>query len=148
MNLTDDLRGSRVTLTRAAELASMHPAHFRRLIRRGIFPKPKRTAKGRPYFDFDLLVRVAVILSSGIAENSEEVLFYRRHGRKQTIRHLRKPQPSDPYLKELAQCLRQVGASKEQLSPENLNAILVDAFGTKRPDLEEALPIFIQRLFP
>jgi hypothetical protein len=147
MNLSDDLKGSRVTLTRAAELASMHPAHFRRLIRRGIFPKPKRTAKGRPYFDYDLLARVAEILRSGIAENGQEIVFYRK-GKKPAVRHLRKPQSSDPYLKELTQCLRQMGASKEKLCPENLNAILVDAFGKKRPDLEEALPIFIQRLFP
>jgi DNA-binding transcriptional MerR regulator len=148
MNLTDDLRGSRVTLTRAAELAGMHPAHFRRLIRQGVFPKPKKTAKGRPYFDYDLLSRVAEILSSGIAANGQEVLFYRRKNSKPAVRHLRRLQPPDPYLKELAQCLRQMGASKEQLSPERLDAILVDAFGKKRPDLSVSLPVVIQRLFP
>jgi hypothetical protein len=101
MHLKDDLKGSRVTLTRAAELAGMHPAHFRRLIRQGIFPKPRKTAKGRPYFDYDLLARVAGILSTGVGQNGQEVLFYRRKGSKPAVRHVPKPQPPDNHLASL-----------------------------------------------
>jgi hypothetical protein len=146
MNLTDDLKGSRVTLTRAAELASMHPAHFRRLIRQGVFPKPRRTAKGRPYFDYDLLARVAEIVSSGIAENGQEVVFYRRKGSKPAVRHLRRLQPPDPYLKTLADGLRGLGIPREQLTEEHLKAVVEAAFGKNRPDMPTALPAIMRRL--
>jgi hypothetical protein len=146
MNLTDDLRGSRLTLIRAAELAGMHPAHFRRLIRQGIFPKAKKTAKGRPYFDYELLARVAEMLTSGIGANGQEVLFYRRKNSKPAVRHLRRLQPPDPYLKTLAEGLRGLGISREQLTDENLKAVVEAAFGKERPDLPTAIPVIMRRL--
>jgi hypothetical protein len=41
-----DLDGARLNVSRTAELISMEAGHFRRLIRRGVFPAPKRTSKG------------------------------------------------------------------------------------------------------
>jgi len=63
MELTEDLQGARIGVAQAAELANMHPSHFRRLVRSGVFPKPKRTAKSRPYFDYELLTRIAEVLN-------------------------------------------------------------------------------------
>ena len=47
MRLTPDLEGARVTVARAAELAGMHPAHFRRLCRRRVLPAMSKLAAAK-----------------------------------------------------------------------------------------------------
>jgi len=145
MKLSDALRGARVTIVKAAELANMHPSHFRRLIRRGIFPKPKRTAKGQPYFDYDLLVCVSKVLRTGIGANGEEVTFYRR--RKKTNQPIRsRRNEADPYLKDLASILTQLGYRTHEITPAKLRASLKAAFGEKSPPVEIAVPKLIPYL--
>jgi len=150
MRIPDELNGARITVVRAAELASMHPAHFRRLVRRGVFPAPKRTAKGRPYFDYDLLGVVALVLRSGVGQNGEEILFYRRRSKsgpaKQRARRVQPAAVVDGYLADLAEGLRQVGVAEDMLKPDKLQAALTEAFGQERPDLAVAIPDLAQRL--
>jgi hypothetical protein len=150
MKLSDELKNARITVVGAAELASMHPAHFRRLVRRGVFPSPKRTAKGRPYFDYDMLVAVAGVLRSGVGQNGEEIVFYRRRTRTGgTKRRVSHPQPApvvDAYLVDLAEGLKQVGVPEDLVKPERLQSALVEAFGQVRPDLATAIPVLAQRL--
>jgi len=149
VQLNEDLKGARIGVARAAELANMHPSHFRRLVRSGVFPKPKRTVKGRPYFDYELLTRIAEVLKSGIGENGVEVIFYRRK---------RKPPAAKPrtrgrvgklassYLKNLAEGLRQFGIQKNELTPAKLTVVLTACFGTDRPALSVAVPQIARRL--
>lgn len=148
MEVTEDLKGARFTVAKAAELANMHPAHFRRLCRRGIFPPPKRTAKGRPYVDYDLLMRVARILKSGVGENGQEVIFYRRKSQstgKRSERRRDSPAP-DPYLRALGDGLKQLGIAKKELRHERLVAVLTAEFGAHRPELSVSIPAVLRRL--
>ena len=78
MKIPREYEDARLNLRRTAELLTMHEGHLRRLVRRGVFPKPKRTAKGLPYFDFELLTMIAGILQRGVGVSGEEVSFYRR----------------------------------------------------------------------
>ena len=150
MRLPDDLQGARVSMVKAAELAAMHPGHFRRLVRRGVFPQPKRTAKGRPYFDYEALTVIAGVLSSGVGQSGEEILFYRRKPKtgpgKQRSRRSQPAPGADAYLTDLIEGLRQVGVPEDSLRPERLQAALVAAFGQQRPDLATAIPVLAQRL--
>lgn len=150
MRITDDLKAARLSVVRAAELANMHPSHFRRLCRKGVFPEPKRTSKGRPYFDYGLLTAVARVLKSGVGTNGEEIIFYRRKPRSRAPKQRSgsgKPSvPSDPYLVELAQCLRQLGYSARELTPAKLDSILNDEFGGERPELNDAVIVVNRRL--
>jgi len=145
MKLSDDLRGARVTIVKAAELANMHPSHFRRLIRRGILPKPKRTAKGRPYFDYDLLDCISKVLRAGIGANGEEVTFYRRRKKSKQPIHSRR-NDADPYLKDLASILTQLGYRTHEITPTKLRASLKAALGEERPPVEIAVPQLIPYL--
>ena len=150
MELDDDLKAARVSITETAELAGMHPAHFRRLTRRGVFPAPRRTAKGRPYFDYELLQVIVRVLESGVGQNGEEVMFYRRRARKHPGRRTARVSVAgvkpDPYLKDLAEGLRQVGIPKKDLNPGRLSLALASAFGTKRPNLRIAIPAVARQL--
>ena len=65
--------GTRINVTTTAALFSMDPGHFRRLVRRGVLPKAKRTAKNMPYYDRPLLERMRDVLRSGIGCNGEEI---------------------------------------------------------------------------
>ena len=150
MKLTEELKGTRLSVVRAAELANMHVAHFRRLVRRGVFPAPKRTAKGRPYFDYELLAAVAGILKGGVGKNGEEIIFYRRKPKTNATRQRsNRPGPvmvADAYLKDLTEGLRQVGVPAVLLTASKLNAALAAEFGNDRPDLATAIPALAQRL--
>ena len=140
MDLTDDLRDARLTVAAAAELASMHPSHFRRRLADGTFPPPKRTAKGRPFYDYELLSQIAQVIRTGIGENGEEVTFYRRRRRAKAGRRRRaRTSAADPYMDDLVACLLQLGFTKQNLAPEKLNAALAAEFGANRPKLEEAI---------
>ena len=150
MKIPAELQGARITVVRAAELVNMHPAHFRRLVRRGVFPPPKRTTKGRPFYDYDLLAAIAGILKSGVGKNGEEILFYRRKAKsglpRQRSRRLQAAPVVDAYLPDLAAGLREVGVPEDMLKPDRLQAALAEAFGKERPDLAVAIPDLAQRL--
>ncbi len=150
MRIPNELNGARIAVVGAAELVNMHPAHFRRLVRRGVFPPPKRTAKGRPYFDYDLLSAIAGILKAGVGQNGEEILFYRRKPKsgsgKQRSRRVQPAAVVDGYLADLAEGLRQVGIPEDLLKSDKLQAVVAEAFGQERPDLTAAIPELAQRL--
>ena len=150
MRVTEELKDARLSIVRAAELANMHVAHFRRLVRRGVFPSPKRTTKGRPYFDYELLVTVAGVLKSGIGKNNEEIIFYRRKPRTNvTRRGSRHPEPTmtaNGYLADLAEGLKQVGVPDDLLTPSKLKVALAMEFDHDHPDLATAIPALAQRL--
>jgi len=148
VQLTADLKEARLSIVQAAELANMHPSHFRRLCRHGIFPRPNRTAKGRPYFDFELLVAIGNVLKSGIGVNQEEIVFYRRKPKatKKSSRRSAHKTPPDPYLTDLAKGLQQFGVAKRDLTPEKLTAALIGVFGEERPDLRVAVPALAKLL--
>jgi DNA-binding transcriptional MerR regulator len=143
MRLMPDLKGARVTVARAAELAGMHPTHLRRLCRRGIFPKPKRTSKGRPYYDYELLTAIAHILKTGIGMNAEEIMFYRRRAKRPAAQE---PQTMTPYLSDIAAVLRQLGVPERNLTALTLKRTLKQAFGSKWPDVSVAIPELNRRL--
>ena len=150
MKLMDELKGARLSITEAAELIHMHPAHFRRLCRRGVFPQPKRTAKGRPFFDYELLTVIASVLKSGVGLNAEEIVFYRRRSRsgprKRPVRSCELSGGDDDYLANLAEGLRQVGIPEKSLTVEKLSAALTAIFGQERPELATAIPALAKRL--
>jgi hypothetical protein len=62
-----DLDGARLNVSRTAELISMEAGHFRRLVRRGVFPDAEADLKGMPYFDHELLCQIGNVLKSGWA---------------------------------------------------------------------------------
>ena len=66
MKISKELEGSRLNITRTAELFHMDAGHLRRLSRRGVLPAPKRTAKGMPYYCHDLLVQISEVLRTGV----------------------------------------------------------------------------------
>ena len=78
MKVPKVLEGSRLNVTRTAELFHMNVGHLRRLSRRGVLPAPRRTTKQMPYYDFDLLTQIGEVLRTGVGLNAEEVSFYRR----------------------------------------------------------------------
>jgi DNA-binding transcriptional MerR regulator len=150
MNVTHDLKDARLTVSATAVLARMHPAHFRRLVRQGVFPKPRKTAGGRSYFNHELLVRIAEILKRGIGENGREVMFYRKSasvpGSSRPRQRSRKRPPPDAYLKSLTVALKQLGLSREDVNLEKVKAALAAEFGEARPDLHTAIPAICRRV--
>jgi hypothetical protein len=146
MKVTPDLKEARLTVSAAAELAQMHPAHFRRLCRRGVFPKPRKTARGRPYFDFELLTKVAQVLKTGIGANGDEVCFYTKRHTARSRRQRRSHEQPDRYITDLTKGLSQIGVPKDQLTRTTLKTHLAQEFGTERPDLATAIAALARRL--
>jgi hypothetical protein len=125
----------------------MHPAHFRRLYRRGVFPRPRKTSKGKPYFDYELLVVVAGVLKSGVGQNGEEVSFYRRRrAQRSHATPRRRPERPDGYIATLRDGLLQVGAPKDSLEPSNIRDLLTQLFGKGRPELGTAIVTLARHL--
>lgn len=149
MNIPADLDGARLNVSRTAELVGMNSGHFRRLVRKGVFPTPKRTSKGMPYFDHDLLVQVGRVLKSGIGVSGEEISFYRRKkksatkARKQQAR--RKTLNDDAYVDAIIEGCKQLGVDQGHLSPDEINAALQLEFGDSRPALDQAIPAIARR---
>jgi hypothetical protein len=56
----------------------MESGNFRRLVRRGIFPPPKRTQSGLPFFDHELLLVIAEVVKRRVGVNGQEIMMYRR----------------------------------------------------------------------
>ena len=136
-----------MTVARAAELAGVHPAHFRRLCRRGVFPKPKRTAKGKPFFDYGLLMTVANVMKAGTGLNGEEIVFRQHPTRHVQTGHPQASQP-DPLITDLTAALRKLGAPEKELKPQALKDRLRAAFGPSLPDFNTAITALARQLFP
>ena len=119
MTIPSHLKDARLNMTRAAEVVSMNVGHLRRLVRRGVFPKPKRTSKGLPFFDYDLVVQISTILRTGGGLNQEEISFYRRqpkipkNGRKRAGGSSR--QAADSFVKQVIEGCKQLGIARERL---------------------------------
>ncbi len=147
MEVPEEMRDARVPLVRAAELANMHTTHFRRRIRQGIFPQPKRTKNlGKPFYDYELLRQVATVLRTGIGANGEEVMFYRRSAARRKQPDAPGNGTDDSYLADLATGLRQVGVPSDLAVPRRLTAVLTASYGDRRPRLEDAIPAVAARL--
>jgi hypothetical protein len=149
MRISPELQGARLNVSRTAELLPMDIGHFRRLIRRGVLPSPKRNAKGRPYFDYDLLVQIAEVLKRGVGKNNEEVSFYCRKPKRPSQRAAaakREQPPADDYIDAIIEGCRQLGIADAVLAPTKILAILADEFKDERPPLEQAIPTIARRL--
>lgn len=149
MRISAELQGARLNVSRTAELLPMDVGHFRRLVRRGVFPRPKRTAKGKPFYDFDLIVEIDGILKSGIGRNGEEMAFYRRKPRHEHRRAGKRQEPrpaADEYVAAIAEGLKQLGIADADLAPNRIAALLSAEFQGERPALEQAIPTIARRL--
>ena len=150
MRISAELQGARLNISRTAELLPMDVGHFRRLIRRGVFPNPKRNGKGKPFYDYDLLVEIAEVLKRGVGKNNEEVTFYRRRSRRSSQRTTaakREQQPAAAdYVEAIAEGCRQLGITDTALEPTKIAAILAAEFHGERPPLAEAIPVVARRL--
>ena len=149
MNIPADLDGARLNVSRTAELVGMNSGHFRRLVRKGVFPTPKRTSKGMPYFDHDLLVQVGQVLKSGVGVSGEEISFYRRKKKSPTKARKQQSPPEsnndDEYVHAIIEGCKQLGVDQGQLSGDEINAALRLEFGDSRPALNEAIPTIARR---
>jgi hypothetical protein len=148
-----ELDGARLNVSRTAELIAMETGHFRRLIRRGVFPTPKRTSKGMPYFDHELLCQIGNVLKSGIGLSGEEISFYRRKpksGRQRAPRsrqdRQRVDKQPDTYVASVIEGCRQVGVSDDRLNASRVTELLVAEFADDRPELQVAIPVIARRI--
>lgn len=149
MRISPELQGARLNVSRTAEMLPMDVGHFRRLVRRGVFPSPKRTGKGKPYFDYPLLCEIAGILKSGVGKNQEEVAFYRRkpkHDHRRPNGKHESKLPADEYVKAIIDGCKQLGLSDADVAPSKIAALLAAEFNGERPPLEQAIPAVARRL--
>ena len=149
MRISAELQGARLNVSRTAELLPMDVGHFRRLVKRGVFPSPKRTGKGKPFYDHSLLCEIAEVLKRGVGKNGEEVAFYRRKPKHEhqraNGRHQAKP-ATDEYVAAIAEGCRQLGIADADLEPTKIAALLVSEFQGARPPLEQAIPLVARRI--
>jgi hypothetical protein len=156
IRIPQNLDGARLNVTETAELLSMDAGHFRRLVRRGVFPAAKKTAKGLPYYDHDLLVQLAEVIKRRVGLNGEEVMWYRRKpkgerpaGRRRQAQSSPQAQDqpaADDYLLAIIEGCRQLGLEDEKLGPQAVQAALAEEFSEQRPGLEQAIPAVARRL--
>lgn len=153
MKIPSELEGARLNVAATAGVVSMDPGHFRRLVRRGVFPAPKRTSKGMPYYDHELLCQVGRVLKSGVGLNREEISFYRRKPKESRQRARRTHQgrqqaveQPDSYVAAVVEGCRQVGVGDNLLSVATVTSMLTAEFGDDRPDLQDAIPVIARRL--
>ncbi len=150
MKVPKDLEGSRLNVTRTAEFFSMDAGHLRRLSRRGVLPSPKRTAKGMPYYDFQLLTQIAEVLRTGVGLNAEEVSFYRR--KEKTTKNRKKraqgstQQSPDAFVESVIEGCRELGIAKEILDVATVKRIIADEFGKDEPELRRVIPVVARRI--
>ncbi len=145
--------GTRINLTTTAALFSMDPGHFRRLVRRGVLPTAKRTAKNMPYYDRPLLERMRDVLRSGIGCNGEEIAFYRRRAKPQRLpqrngsERQAAPKPSS-FIESVTEGCRQLGVGDDHLTPARIRRALQEEFGSDYEEhgLEEVIPAVVRRL--
>ena len=150
MTLPSHLKDARLNMTRAAEVVAMNVGHLRRLVRRGVFPKPKRTSKGMPFFDYGLLMQISTILRTGVGQNQEEISFYRR---KQKTPKKRKNeakgsnhQSADALVRQVIEGCKELGVPKGKLTIEAVKRIMAAEFNGEQPELKEVIPVVARRL--
>ncbi len=150
MTVPSHLKDARLNMTRAAEVVAMNVGHLRRLVRRGVFPKPKRTSKGLPFFDYALLVQISTILRTGVGLNKEEIAFYNRQPRaakkrKPQAKRRKHPAP-DSFIASVIEGCRELGVAKDKLTVEAVKQIMAAEFNGEKPELRDAIPIVARRL--
>ena len=149
LRIPEEFDGARLNVTRTAELVSMDPAHFRRLVRRGVFPSPKRTSKNLPFYDYSLLLKLSEVLKTGIGVSGEEICFYRRKSKKHHSRRRKSREEKkvpDEYVQSVIEGCKELGISADRLDPETVSQILSEEFGDERPKLREVLPVVARRI--
>ena len=150
MTIPSHLKDARLNMTRTAEVVAMNVDHLRRLVRRGVFPKPKRTSKGMPFFDYALLMQISTILRTGVGLNAEEVSFYRRK-EKTPKKAKHKPkggglQSAESLLKSVIEGCQELGVCKNKLTVEAVKQIMAAEFNGEQPELRDAIPVVARRL--
>lgn len=147
MNIPKD---ARLNMTRAAEVISMDVGHLKRLVRRGVFPKPKRTNKGMPFFDYRLLVQISTILRAGVGLNKEEIAFYNRKpkavkkGKPQAKQ--RKHHSPNPFIASVIEGCKELGIAKDKLTVEAVKQIVAAEFNGEQPELKHVIPVVARRI--
>ena len=145
--------GTRINVTTTATLFSMDPSHFRRLVRRGVLPKAKRTSRNMPYYDRKLMERIQPVLRSGVGCNGDEIAFYRRRPKTQRLPSPRRSngeatnKPS-AFVESVLEGCRQLGVEEGLLSPARIRNTLSEQFGSDYEEraLEEVIPVLVRRL--
>ncbi len=150
MKISKELEGSRLNITRTAELICMDAGHLRRLSRRGVLPSPKRTAKGMPYYGYELLTQISEVLRTGVGLNAEEISFYRR---KEKIPKKRKNRAKgsnhrspDAFVQQIIEGCKEPGISKDKLDVETVKQIVSAEFNGAQPELKDVIPVVARRL--
>ena len=149
MKIPTNLKGARLNVTRTAELFCMDPGHLRRLCRRGVVPAPKKTSKGMPYYDFDLLKGIGEVLRTGVGVNQEEISFYRRKSkspRNRTTKANGRKQTGSSFIDSVIQGCLQLGIAKNKLDVGTVSSIITEEFGKDQPELREVLPVVARRI--
>jgi hypothetical protein len=152
MRIPREYEGARLNMRRVAELLSMDDGHLRRLVRRGVFPPPRRTSKGLPYYDFELLSVIGGVLKRGVGISGEEVSFYRRKPKNRRPRRPRQSSASraasvDAYIESVAEGCRQLGVGDDHLTPARIRRALLEEYGSDyEHGLEEVIPVLVRRL--
>jgi len=151
MKISKELKGSRLNVTRTAELFHMDAGHLRRLSRRGVLPAPKRTAvKAMPFYDHDLLVQISEVLRTGVGLNAEEISFYRRREKtpmkcKNRAKGSNQPSP-DAFVQQIIEGCKELGVGKDKLDVEIVKQIVVEEFNGEQPELKDVIPVVARRL--
>jgi holliday junction DNA helicase RuvB len=145
--------GTRMNVTTTAALFEMDPGHFRRLVRRGVLPRAKRTSKSMPYYDHTLMERIHGVLRTGVGCNGEEIAFYRRRSKTQRPPTSRRgngeaAKKLSSFLESVMEGCRQLGVDADRLTPASVSRALLDEFGVDFEDhpLEEVIPVVILHL--
>ena len=151
MKIPRELEGSRLTITRTAELFHMDAGHLRRLSRRGVLPTPKRTAvKAMPFYDYELLVQISEILRTGVGLNAEEISFYRRREKTPRKRKNRargsNHESADSFVQQIIEGCKELGVGKDKLTVAAVKQIVAAEFDREQPELKDVIPVVARRL--
>ena len=145
--------GTRTNVTTTALLFSMDPSHFRRLVRRGVLPKAKRTSRNMPYYDRKLMERIHDVLRSGVGCNGDEIAFYRRRPKTQRLPSPRRSKGEatnkpTAFVESVLEGCRQLGVVEDHLSLTRIRHTLSEEFGSDYEEhaLEEVIPVVVRRL--
>ena len=151
MKIPRELEGSRLNVTRTAELFHMNTGHLRRLSRRGVLPAPKRTAvKAMPFYDYELLIQISEVLRTGVGLNAEEISFYRRREKTPKKRKNKAKggnhESADSFVQQIIEGCKELGVGKDKLDVEAVKQIVSAEFNGEQPELKDVIPVVARRL--
>ena len=151
MKVSKELEGSRLNVTRTAELFHMDAGHLRRLSRRGVLPAPKRTAvKAMPFYDYELLIQISEVLRTGVGLNAEEICFYQRKEKAPKKRKNRakgsNQRSPDAFVQQIIAGCKELGIAKDKLDAETVKQIVAAEFNGEQPELKDVIPVVARRL--